>query len=237
MRIGREVLFCELKDETRTRGRDSVRSGNSICLCSIRWAESPARGTGSELCTALYVKLCITQSALLYLTWISFTSRTVPRISSWNTTCRQRNVGVGAQIIYPYSFSVRTRFAYRLYYFLFFHLEIQVNEPVSIIVQQDATLYILLYFCKLRCMFLVVTPPIIGSTYNCNYSIWHLSNFGKCSVWSELKMRGMDPTVSATFRDRAIEECAVGGVLVCCVWRTPPTAHSNQLQLFHDSGR
>jgi len=25
-------------------------------------------------------------------------------------------------------------------------------------------------------MFQVVTPPIIRSTYNCNYSIWHWSN-------------------------------------------------------------
>jgi len=25
-------------------------------------------------------------------------------------------------------------------------------------------------------MFRVVTPPIIRSTYNCNYSIWHWSN-------------------------------------------------------------
>jgi hypothetical protein len=24
---------------------------------------------------------------------------------------------------------------------------------------------------------------------------------------------------------------------VCCGWRTPPTTHSNQFQLFHDSGR
>ena len=26
-------------------------------------------------------------------------------------------------------------------------------------------------------------------------------------------------------------------VRVCCGWRTPPTAHSNRFQLFHDSGR
>jgi hypothetical protein len=26
-------------------------------------------------------------------------------------------------------------------------------------------------------------------------------------------------------------------VLVCCGWRKPPTEHSNQFQLFHDSGR
>jgi len=54
--------------------------------------------------------------------------------------------------------------------------------PVLIIVQQDATTYSLLYFSKLLYMFLVVTPLIIRSTYNCNYSIWHWSNFGKCIV-------------------------------------------------------
>jgi hypothetical protein len=42
---------------------------------------------------------------------------------------------------------------------------------MSIIVQQDATMYSLLYFCKLLYMFRVVTPPIIRNTYNCNYSI------------------------------------------------------------------
>ena len=67
------------------------------------------------------------------------------------------------------------------------------RESMSIIVQQDATMYSLLYFCKLLYMFRVVTPPIIRSTYNCNYSIWHWSNFGKYSVWSHLKMRVMDP--------------------------------------------
>jgi len=47
---------------------------------------------------------------------------------------------------------------------------------MSITVQQDATIYSLLYFCKLLYMFWVVTPPIIRSTYYCNYSIWHSSN-------------------------------------------------------------
>jgi len=47
---------------------------------------------------------------------------------------------------------------------------------LSIIVQQDTTMYSLLYFCKLLYMFRVVTPPIIRSTYKCNYSIWHWSN-------------------------------------------------------------
>ena len=69
------------------------------------------------------------------------------------------------------------------------------RESVSITVQQDATMYSLLYFCKLLYMFRVVTPPIIRSTYNCNYSIWHWSNFRKCSVWSQLKMRVMDPSL------------------------------------------
>ena len=68
---------------------------------------------------------------------------------------------------------------------------------MSIIVQQDATFYSLLYFCKLLYMFRVVTPPITRSTYsyNCNYNIWHWSSFGKCSVLSQLKMRGMDPSL------------------------------------------
>ena len=44
-------------------------------------------------------------------------------------------------------------------------------EAKSIIVQQDATIYSLLYFCKLIYMFRVVPPSIIRSTYNCNYSI------------------------------------------------------------------
>jgi len=47
---------------------------------------------------------------------------------------------------------------------------------MSIIVQQDATIYSLLYFCKLLYIFRVVTPPIIRSTCNCNHSIWHWSN-------------------------------------------------------------
>jgi len=53
------------------------------------------------------------------------------------------------------------------------------------------TMYGLLYFCKL----VVVTPLTIRSTYNCNYSIWHRSNFGKCSVWSQLKIRVMEPSL------------------------------------------
>jgi hypothetical protein len=64
-------------------------------------------------------------------------------------------------------------------------------------------------------MFRVVTPPIIRSRYNCNYSIWHWSNFGKCSVWSQLKMRVMDPTVSATFRDRIFRSLTSAS---CCIY-------------------
>jgi len=49
-------------------------------------------------------------------------------------------------------------------------------RPTSVIVQQDATIYSLLYFCKMLYMFRAVPPPIIRSKYNCNYSIWHGSN-------------------------------------------------------------
>ena len=50
------------------------------------------------------------------------------------------------------------------------------RESLSINVQQDATIYSLLYFCRLLCMFRVVIPSIIRSTYKCNYSIWHWSD-------------------------------------------------------------
>jgi hypothetical protein len=53
---------------------------------------------------------------------------------------------------------------------------VNTSSHMSIIVQQDVTIYSLLYFCKLLYMFQMVIPPIIRSTYNCNYSIWHWSN-------------------------------------------------------------
>ena len=34
----------------------------------------------------------------------------------------------------------------------------------------------LLYLCNLLYMFRLLILPIIRSTYNCNYSIWHWSN-------------------------------------------------------------
>ena len=44
------------------------------------------------------------------------------------------------------------------------------------IVQQDATVYSLLFFCKLLYTFWMVPLPIIRSTHNCIYSIWYWSN-------------------------------------------------------------
>jgi hypothetical protein len=65
----------------------------------------------------------------------------------------------------------------RTLFILFFYVYGSVHrESISIIVQQDATIYSLLCFCKLLYMFRVVIPPIIRSTYNCNYGIWHWSN-------------------------------------------------------------
>jgi len=47
---------------------------------------------------------------------------------------------------------------------------------MSLIFQKDATMYSSLYFFKLLYMFRVVSPPIIRSTYNCNYRIWYWLN-------------------------------------------------------------
>jgi hypothetical protein len=43
------------------------------------------------------------------------------------------------------------------------HMSVQ-RESISIIVQQDVTMYTCLYFCKLLYMFRVVTPPIIRNS-------------------------------------------------------------------------
>ena len=47
-------------------------------------------------------------------------------------------------------------------------------ESNLINVQQDATVFSLLYFCRQLYMFWVFTP-IIRSSCNCNYSFWHWS--------------------------------------------------------------
>jgi len=44
--------------------------------------------------------------------------------------------------------------------------------PILINVQQDTTVFSLLYFWRQLCMFWLLTP-IIRSLYKCNYSFWH----------------------------------------------------------------
>jgi len=106
-----------------------------------------------------------------------------------------------------------------------------LRESMSIIVQQDVTMYGLLYFCKLLYMFRVVTPPIIRSTYNCNYSIWHWSNFGKCSVWSQLKMKVIDPSLlpSAIYYRTIAEGSRHGSIPLIFRWLHTHTAFSEVL--------
>jgi hypothetical protein len=78
----------------------------------------------------------------------------------------------------PYSYIY-----FNCYSLSFFNVNGSVHrESMSIIFQQDATVYSLLYFCKLLYIFRVVTSPIIRSLYKCNNKIWHWSSFGKCSV-------------------------------------------------------
>ena len=63
----------------------------------------------------------------------------------------------------------------KLYKLFFFYIHGSVHrESNLIIVQQDATVFSLLYFCRQLHMFRVLTP-IIRRAYNCNYSFWHWS--------------------------------------------------------------
>ena len=73
-------------------------------------------------------------------------------------------------------------------------------------------MYSLLYFCKLLYMFRVVNPPIIRSTYNCNYSICHLVKLRKMQCVKSAKDERHGP-VSGTFHDRTIAEGSRDGSL------------------------
>jgi len=56
---------------------------------------------------------------------------------------------------------------------LLFYIHGSVHRESNLItVQQDATAFSLLYFCRQLYMFRVLTP-IIRSSYNCNYSLWY----------------------------------------------------------------
>jgi len=99
-------------------------------------------------------------------------------------------------------------------------------ESVSITVQQDVTIYSLLYFCKLLYMFRVVTPPVIRSTYNCNYSIWHWSN---CLCYLPLWWRSWNcssnfSTIGEGSRDSFISARCCNYSYMCSWWRVelPP---------------
>ena len=84
---------------------------------------------------------------------------------------------------------------------------------------------------KLLYMFRVVFPPIIRSTHNCFYSIWYLLN-RYCYL-------------PLLWKSWNCFECRVGNVFICfgAVATAPkqintiPTPHSNQFQLFHNSGK
>ena len=76
--------------------------------------------------------------------------------------------------------------------------------------------YTVYFIWKLLYMFRVVPPPIIRRANKFIYSIWYLSH-RYCYL-------------SPSWMSWNWFECAVGR-------RTPPTAHSNRFQLFHDSGQ
>jgi len=127
------------------------------------------------------------------------------------------------------------------------------RESMSIIVQRDATLYSLLYLCKLLYMFRVVTPPIIRSTCNCNYGIWHWSN-RLCYLplsWSRWNCRSNGSMIAEDSRDGLTSAICCNYSYMCSWWwvKLPPETcrafyrniinctESLQFQRLHHSGR
>jgi len=71
------------------------------------------------------------------------------------------------------------------------------REPNLIIVQQDATVFSLLYFCSQLYMFRVLAP-IIRSSYNWNYSFWHWST-GSATISSQQREQIVADSVDREF--------------------------------------
>jgi hypothetical protein len=82
------------------------------------------------------------------------------------------------------------------------------------------------YIYTTRCN---VTQSILSRNCSaCSGWYFHLSSGAHTTVSTA---SGICHTVTATCRYQ------LEPVWVCCGWRMPPTAHWNQFQLFHDSGR
>ena len=96
-------------------------------------------------------------------------------------------------------------------------LPTSVNHTLHILiyVQQDATLHSLFY--------LETAPHVSGGT------ITHHQER------EQLYLQHLVFVTPLLLSTAILEELEL--VSVCCGWRTPPTAHSNRFQLFHDSGR
>ena len=75
------------------------------------------------------------------------------------------------------------------------------RESNLITVQQDATVFSLLYFCRLLYMFRVLTP-IIRSSYSCNYSFWYWitgSTTIRTGCWVRMVVEPVNPLASELF--------------------------------------
>ena len=72
-----------------------------------------------------------------------------------------------------YVFKVWTRKIYYIFVCVYIYIHGSVRRESNLtIVQQDATVFSLLHFCRQLYMFRVLTP-IIRSSYSCNYSFWY----------------------------------------------------------------
>jgi hypothetical protein len=89
------------------------------------------------------------------------------------------------------------------------------HNNILIYIQQDATLHSLFY--------LETDLHVSGGTTT--------HHWGRKQLYLQRLVFVTPLLVSVTI----VEELELGWV--CCGWRTPPTAHSNQFQLFHDSDR
>ena len=89
-------------------------------------------------------------------------------VSILQSPCHTRNSNVNLTV-----FSGNSTQLFGIYHKVGFYIHGSVHHESNLaIVQQDATVFSLLHFCRQLYMFRVLTP-IISSWYSCNYSFWY----------------------------------------------------------------
>jgi len=114
----------------------------------------------------------------------------------------------------------------------YFHgiYECNIYVGILIYISNKMQLYTVYFIWKLLYIFRVVPPPIIRSAKTVSTASGICHTVTAICLYRGRVGTGLSVLWVAYWRTGV-------SVLRGAYWRTPPTAHSNQFQLFHDRGR